>query len=228
MDIPQLIKKESEYQKNQLKLIPSENYTSAAVRKAVGSVLMNKYAEGQAEKRYYHGNINTDAIEKLCKQHALETFGLTNTSWSVNVQAVTGAIANLAVYNALLEPGDPILAMYLPDGGHLSHGWKLPSGKPVSISAKMYDSHFYHVSNGTQQFNYDEVKKTAKKAKPKLAVLTHFGNKLMNTNPIYEARDIQKETGVQVIAAEDGMNIDPVSYSANLKQKTLNLYKKNT
>lgn len=74
----------------------------------------------------------------------------------------------------------------------------------------------------------EDIIKIIKKTKPKLAVLTHFGNKLMNTNPIYEARDIQKETGVQVIAAEDGMNIDPVSYSANMKQKTLNLYKKNS
>ena len=71
----------------------------------------------------------------------------------------------------------------------------------------------------------EDVVKIIKKAKPKLAILTHFGNKLLNSNPIYEAREIQKQTGVQVIAAEDGMSIDPVSYSANMKQKTLNLYK---
>ncbi len=137
MDVSELIKKEEQYQSEQLKLIPSENYTSAAVKKAVGSVLLNKYAEGQAEKRYYHGNKNIDAIENLCKERALEVFGLAGTSWSVNVQAVTGAIANLAVYSATMEPGDRILSMYLPDGGHLSHGWKLPNGRPVSFSAKV-------------------------------------------------------------------------------------------
>lgn len=78
-----------------------------------------------------------------------------------------------------------------------------------------------------ERLSSDDIIKIINKAKPKLAILTHFGNKLMNINPIYEAREIQKQTGVQVIAAEDGMAIDPISYSADLKQKTLNLYKKN-
>lgn len=170
MNISSIIKKERQYQQKQLKLIPSENYISEKVMNAVGSVLLNKYAEGQAGKRYYHGNRNIDQIEELCKERALNVFGLTNTGWSVNVQAVTGSIANLAIYSALLEPGDRMLSMFLPDGGHLSHGWKLPDGRPVSFTGKIFDSHFYHVSLETQRFDYDEIDKRAAKVKPKIII----------------------------------------------------------
>jgi glycine hydroxymethyltransferase len=170
MSIPELIQSEKEYQQQQLKLIPSENYVSPAVMEAVGSILMNKYAEGQAGKRYYHGNKNTDSIERLCKERALEVFGLTGSGWSVNVQAVTGSVANLAVYTAILQPGDPILSLYLPDGGHLSHGWVLPGGKPVSFTGRIFNSHFYNVSTDTYLLDYDEIRKKAKKVKPKLII----------------------------------------------------------
>lgn len=170
MSIPELIQSEKEYQQQQLKLIPSENYVSPAVMEAVGSVLMNKYAEGQAGKRYYHGNKNIDTIENLCKKRALQVFGLTNSKWSVNVQAVTGSIANLAVYTAILEQGDPILSLYLPDGGHLSHGWVLPGGKPVSFTGKIFNSHFYNVSANTGLIDYNEIRTKALKIKPKLII----------------------------------------------------------
>ncbi|MDD3661865.1 MAG: serine hydroxymethyltransferase [Candidatus Dojkabacteria bacterium] len=170
MDIETLIKRESEYQQKQLKLIPSENYVSPDVRAAVGSVFMNKYAEGQVGKRYYQGNKFADQVEQRCKELALKAFHVDRSSWQVNVQAPTGSIANLAVYSAILEPEDSILSMYLPDGGHLSHGWKLPDGKPVSVSSKFFQSSFYRVSPDTGRFDYDEIEKTVRRVKPRLII----------------------------------------------------------
>lgn len=170
MDIQTLIRKEKQYQQQQLKLIPSENYTSKAVMEAVGSVFMNKYAEGQAGKRYYQGNQNADSVELECKQRALELYNLTDSPWSVNVQAVTGAIANLSVYTALLKPHDRMLSLSLPDGGHLSHGWQLPDGTPVSLTSQLYEPHFYHVSLDNYLFDYDEIEKQAHKVKPAIII----------------------------------------------------------
>jgi glycine hydroxymethyltransferase len=137
---------------------------------AVGSVLMNKYAEGQVGKRYYQGNRNIDEIEKTCKENALKAFNLDPEIWHVNVQAVTGGIANFALLSAILEPGDKIMAMDLTHGGHLSHGWKLPNGKRVSFSSKVYDSYFYKVSPKTYTFDYDQIEKQALEVKPKLII----------------------------------------------------------
>ncbi len=164
-----LITAESKRQQEVLEMIPSENYTSQAVREAVGSVFINKYAEGQAKKRYYQGNSVVDELESLCKKRALELFQLDPDQWGVNVQALSGSPANLAVIAALLEPGERILSMYLPDGGHLSHGWQLP-GKKVTLVAKIWDVTFYHVDKGTRVFDYDEIQKQAKEVKPKLLI----------------------------------------------------------
>lgn len=168
--IAKLIKNEEKRQSNQIRLIPSENYTSRAVKEAVGSVLMNKYSEGQAGKRYYQGNINIDKIEIEVKNRALKLFNLDENEWHVNIQAVTGSIANLAVYNALLKPGDKIMGMYLHDGGHLSHGWKLKSGRKVSFTSKIYKSSFYYVDPSKQVFDYDEVEKRVLEEKPKIII----------------------------------------------------------
>lgn len=166
-----LIQNEEKRQQEQIALIPSENFTSDAVREAVGSVLMNKYAEGQPFKRYYQGNKWIDEIESLTERRALELFGLTESEWHVNVQAVTGSIANLAVYAALLEPGDKTLAMSLYDGGHLSHGWKLPdTGKPISFTARIYDTHFYTVDPKTRVFDYKAILARAKDVQPKIII----------------------------------------------------------
>ena len=168
--LAECIRREQERQVTQLQLIPSENYVSSAVLEAVGSVLMNKYSEGQPNKRYYQGNQYVDQIELLAKERALATFGLDPAEWDVNVQAVTGSVANLAVLSALLEPGDKVLSMYLYDGGHLSHGWQLPTGKKVSFSSKIFDVSYYRVNPETEVFDYEEIRQRAKEVQPKLII----------------------------------------------------------
>lgn len=151
-------------------MIPSENYVSKDVLTAVGSVLMNKYSEGQPYKRYYQGNAIIDEIESLVKTRALEAFGLNPKDWGVNVQAMNGSIANLAVYLALLKPGDKLLSLKLYDGGHLSHGWQLPNGKKVSHTSLIFTPSYYSVDQKTQVLNYDQVKRTALQERPKMII----------------------------------------------------------
>ena len=133
-----LIKKEQQRQKEKLVMISSENYTSKDVREALSSVLTHKYSEGEPGKRYYQGNEFVDEIELLANQRALKLFNLNNKNYHVNCKAVSASIANLAVITGLLEPGQKILSMNLTHGGHLSHGWQLPSGKPVSFISKIF------------------------------------------------------------------------------------------
>lgn len=168
-EISRLIAAEAKRQQEVLEMIPSENYASKAVRAAVGSVFMNKYAEGQARKRYYQGNSVVDELESLCKDRALALFRLSKEEWGVNVQALSGSPANLAIIAALLEPGEKILSMYLPDGGHLSHGWQLP-GKKVTLVSKIWDVTFYHVDKATRVFDYDCIAFQATKLRPKLLI----------------------------------------------------------
>lgn len=167
--IQDLIKKEEKRQNDTLMMIPSENYTYPEVRAAVGSVLMHKYAEGQPNKRYYQGQEFVDQIELICEEEALKTFDLNPEKWHVNVQAYSGTPANLAVYNAVLNLGDKIMGMYLPDGGHLSHGWEY-KGKKVTLVSKMYKVQFYHVDPKTRVFDYDQLEKEAIMFKPKLLI----------------------------------------------------------
>jgi glycine hydroxymethyltransferase len=168
-EISELIKKEEQRQKGTFTLIPSENYASTAVRTAVGSVFANKYSEGQAGKRYYQGNRVVDDLERLCKHRALAVFGLNGKDWSVNVQALSGSPANLAVYNALISPGETIMAMYLPDGGHLSHGWQLPE-KKITLVSKIWNISFYHVDPQSRVFDYGKIQRQAEKIRPKLLI----------------------------------------------------------
>lgn len=167
--ILQLIKKEEKRQKETLMMIPSENYTYSDVHKAVGSALMHKYSEGQVAKRYYQGNSIVDEVEMLCKARALEVFNLNPDEWSVNVQAYSGTPANVAIINALISPGDKIMAMYLYDGGHLSHGWKYKDRK-ITLTSKIYDISYYYVNPKTGKFDYKQIEKQARKEKPKLII----------------------------------------------------------
>lgn len=164
-----LIKKEEKRQQETLMMIPSENVAWPEVRKAVGSILMHKYSEGQPGKRYYEGNEVIDEIENLAKKRALKAFGLGDDYWEANIQALSGAPANISVFNALLEPGDKILSLYLPDGGHLSHGWQMGLRK-ITLVSKIYDVHFYHVDPKTGKIDYKELAKLIKKIKPKMLV----------------------------------------------------------
>ncbi|MCX6760055.1 MAG: serine hydroxymethyltransferase [Candidatus Nealsonbacteria bacterium] len=156
--IAELIEKEIERQKTSLEMIPSENHSSPAVREALGSLLTDKYAEGYPGKRYYAGLEYYDQIEDICRNRAKELFGVVHA----NVQPYSGSPANAAVYFALCQPGDTIMGMSLPHGGHLTHGWK------VSITGKLFKSVQYTVEEKTQLLNYEEIERLAKENKPKL------------------------------------------------------------
>ncbi len=151
------IEGEQKRQKEGLELIPSENYTSAAVMEAMGSILTNKYSEGYAKKRYYGGQEFIDQIELLAIERAKKLFGVPHA----NVQPYSGSPANLAVYLATCNPGDTVMGLNLPDGGHLTHGWK------VSATAMFYKSVPYHVSEDGR-VDIDEIWQLAKEHKPKL------------------------------------------------------------
>src|SRR3990167_10969528 len=121
-EVGKLIEQEKKRQKSVINLIASENYVSQDVLDALGSELTNKYAEGYSQHRYYGGNEISDKIEDLCKARALKLFGLKGNEWAINVQALSGSPANLAVYLALVPPGQKIMGMSLDHGGHLTNG----------------------------------------------------------------------------------------------------------
>ncbi|MDD5341104.1 MAG: serine hydroxymethyltransferase [Patescibacteria group bacterium] len=154
------VQKELARQKDGLEMIASENYASQAVLEASGSVLMNKYSEGQIGKRYYSGNQFIDEAESLAIERAKKLFGAEH----VNVQPHSGSQANMAVYLALLNPGDKILAMNLAQGGHLSHGSHL------NFSGKIYKVAFYGVDKNTEEINYGNVLEIAQREAPKLII----------------------------------------------------------
>ena len=168
LELYQLIKQEEERQCQGINLIASENFTSKGVIECLGSCLTNKYSEGYPGKRYYGGNKYIDEIEKLCIKRALQLFNLSPDEWGCNVQPYSGSVANLAVYLALLNPGDKLMGLDLPSGGHLTHGFETSKNK-VTASATYYTSVPYKV-NSEGFIDYNEVEKLAVENSPKLII----------------------------------------------------------
>ncbi len=158
--IYELLKQEETRQSGRLRLIPSENYVSKAVMIASGSCLTNKYSEGYPGRRYYEGQQVTDLIEILAVQRAKKIFKAEHA----NVQPYSGSVANWAAYLALAEPGDTIMGLSLPHGGHLTHGWK------VSVTSRIFNSIQYTVSSETGRLDYNQIEELAKKHKPKIII----------------------------------------------------------
>ncbi len=159
-EVPRLLELEARRQKETINLIAAENYASAAVLQAQGSVLTNKYAEGYPGQRYYAGCTNIDAIESLAIERAKKLFGAEHA----NVQPHSGSQANMAAYLALLEPGDIVMGMNLSHGGHLTHG------SPANFSGKWYKFISYGVDRETERLDYDEIERLAVKHSPKLII----------------------------------------------------------
>jgi glycine hydroxymethyltransferase len=162
-EIFDLIQQEEVRQKDKIRLIASENYVSAAVMAATGSILTNKYSEGYPGKRYYEGQQFIDQVENLAIRRAKDLFGAEH----INVQPYSGSPANLAVYFAFLNPGDTILGMALPHGGHLTHGAK------VSISGKYFLAESYSLDVKTGLLNYDAIREKALSCRPKILIAGH-------------------------------------------------------
>lgn len=159
-EIADLISAEAERQTRTLRLIPSENYVSSAVLAASGTCLTNKYSEGYAGRRYYQGQQHIDSIERIAVSRACELFAAEHA----NVQPYSGSPANLAAYTAVLEPGDCVLGMSLPHGGHLTHGWS------VSITGKHFRAVQYGVDTDNHRIDFDEVAALAREHQPKLII----------------------------------------------------------
>src|SRR5678816_2592081 len=157
-EIAELIAAEERRQRDKVRLIASENYVSGAVLAATGSVLTNKYSEGYPGKRYYEGQQFVDRVEQLCIDRAKAMFGAEHA----NVQPYSGSPANLAVYLAFVKPGDTIMGMGLPAGGHLTHGWN------VSATGLWFRAVQYGVRRDTHRIDLDEVRELARKERPRL------------------------------------------------------------
>jgi glycine hydroxymethyltransferase len=186
-EIAGLLGKELERQRGQIELIASENFTWPSVLEAVGSVPTNKYAEGYPGKRYYGGCEVVDQIEQLAIDRAKELFGAEHA----NVQPHAGAQTNMAVYMAVLQPGDTILGLRLDHGGHLTHGLK------VNFSGRLYTIASYGVSRETMTVDYDEVLQIAKESKPKLIVCG--GSAYPRTVETWKFRQIADEVGALLL-----------------------------
>jgi len=155
-----LMEAEALRQTDKVRLIASENYVSQAVLDATGSVLTNKYSEGYPGRRYYEGNQHIDAVERLAQERAKALFG----SDHANVQPYSGSPANLAVYFGLLEPGDTVMGLSLPHGGHLTHGWK------VSFSGKLFRAAPYEIDRQTGRIEMESVRALALAERPRLLI----------------------------------------------------------
>jgi glycine hydroxymethyltransferase len=186
-EIARLLSQELERQRGQIELIASENFTWPSVLEAVGSVPTNKYAEGYPGKRYYGGCEVVDQIEQLAIERAKELFGAEHA----NVQPHAGAQTNMAVYMAVLQPGDTILGLRLDHGGHLTHGLK------VNFSGRLYTIASYGVSRETMTVDYDEVLEIARETRPRLIVCG--GSAYPRTVETWKFREIADEVGAYLL-----------------------------
>ncbi len=187
-DIAELIQAEARRQRDKVRLIPSENYVSVAVLEATGSVLTNKYSEGYPGRRYYEGQQFIDQIERIAIERAERLFGVEHA----NVQPYSGSPANLAVYLAFLSPGETVMGMALPMGGHLTHGW------PVSVTGKWFRSVQYGVRADTGCVDLDQVRELANAERPK--VIFCGGTAIPRTIDFPAFADIAREVGAILVA----------------------------
>jgi glycine hydroxymethyltransferase len=208
-EIYEIIKQEERYELETVRLIPSENYVSKAVLEASGSVLTNKYSEGYPAKRYYEGQRYIDQLENLVIDRAKKLFGAEHA----NVQPYSGSPANLAVYFGLLKPGDKIMGMALPHGGHLTHGWN------ISITGQFWNSVQYPVDRESQRIDYDVVRDMARRERPRLIVAGATAYPRLLDFRIFG--EIAKEVGAYLLAdiahvaglVVAGVHPDPVPYA---------------
>ena len=187
-ELAQLVEGEAQRQFEKVRLIASENYVSTAVLEATGSVLTNKYSEGYAGKRYYEGQQFIDQDETLAIERAKAVFGVDHA----NVQPYSGSPANLAVYLALAAPGDTVMGMALPAGGHLTHGWS------VSATGKWFRAVQYGVRKDTGRVDMDEVRDLARAERPKLIFCG--GTAIPRTIDFPAFAEIAKEVGAVLVA----------------------------
>ncbi|WP_409184529.1 serine hydroxymethyltransferase [Amycolatopsis sp. VS8301801F10] len=183
-----LVEDEAKRQHDKIRLIASENYVSQAVLEATGSVLTNKYSEGYAGKRYYEGQQFIDQVEQVAIERAKAVFGVDHA----NVQPYSGSPANLAVYLAFAQPGDTVLGMALPDGGHLTHGWS------VSATGKWFTPVRYGVRKETGRVDLDQVRDLARQHRPKL--IFAGGTAIPRTIDFPAFAEIAREVGAVLVA----------------------------
>ena len=203
------IDKELKRQQQNIELIASENIVSEAVLLAAGTILTNKYAEGYPSKRYYGGCVYVDEVEEIARERAKKLFGAEHA----NVQPHSGANANLAVFFALLNPGDTVLSLSLANGGHLSHG------SPVNISGKYFNIVPYEVSNDSQVLDYENIRQLALSNKPKLILAG--ASAYPRTIDFKKFREIADEVGAYLMVdmahiaglVAAGLHPNPVPYA---------------
>ena len=187
-DIAELIQAEARRQFQKIRLIASENYVSAAVLEASGSVLTNKYSEGYPGRRYYEGQQYIDPIERLATQRAEALFGIDHA----NVQPYSGSPANLAIYLAFMQPGETVMGMSLPMGGHLTHGWS------VSVTGKWFNPVRYGVRADTGRVDMNEVRDLARRERPK--IIFCGGTAIPRTIDFPAFSEIAREVGAILVA----------------------------
>ncbi|HUA32766.1 MAG TPA: serine hydroxymethyltransferase [Candidatus Binataceae bacterium] len=187
-DIYNLIKDEERYEIDSIRLIPSENYVSKAVLEATGSILTNKYSEGYPGRRYYEGQRYVDQVETIAIERAKALFKMDHA----NVQPYSGSPANLAVYFGLLKPGDTIMGLSVPHGGHLTHGWN------VSITGQFWRPAQYGVDRETHRIDFDEVRAMALRERPKIIVTG--GTAYPRLWDFAKFSEIAKEVGAYLLA----------------------------